>query len=102
MAAGVRVAYTGPAPAFTMSTVAPPSLPALSLYVLLGAVIGVVSVVVTKVVYKLEDLYEELPIHWMWWPAIGAVVVGLIGLVDQRTLHRNGVLPVRGFLPRHS
>jgi CIC family chloride channel protein len=86
VAAGVRVAYSGPAPAFTLSTVAPPSLPALSVYVLLGAVIGVVSVVVTKIVYGLEDLYEELPIHWMWWPAVGAVVVGLIGLVDQRTL----------------
>lgn len=85
-AAGVRVAYSGPAPAFTLSTVAPPSLPALSVYVLLGAVIGLVSVVATKIVYQLEDLYEELPIHWMWWPAVGAVVVGLIGLVDQRTL----------------
>jgi len=40
----------------------------------------------TRVVYRIEDLYEELPIHWMWWPAVGAVAVGLIGLVDQRTL----------------
>ncbi len=86
VATGVRVAYSGPAPAFTMPTVLPPSLPALSVYVLLGATIGLVSVFVTRVVYRLEDLYEELPIHWMWWPAIGAVVVGLIGLVDQRTL----------------
>jgi H+/Cl- antiporter ClcA len=85
-ATGVRVAYAGPAPVFTIPTVLPPSLPALSVYVLLGAAIGLVSVFATRVVYRIEDLYEDLPIHWMWWPAVGAVVVGLIGLVDQRTL----------------
>ena len=86
VATGVRVAYAGPAPVFTVPTVGLPSLPALSVYVLLGGVIGLVSVFATRVVYRIEDLYEELPIHWMWWPAVGAVVVGLIGLVDQRTL----------------
>src|SRR4029077_4465406 len=85
-ATGVRVAYAGPAPVFTIPTVLPPSLPALSVYVLLGAAIGLVSVIATRAVYSIEELYEDLPIHWMLWPAVGAVVVGLIGLVDQRTL----------------
>jgi H+/Cl- antiporter ClcA len=86
VATGVRIAIAGPAPVFTVPTVNPPSLSALSVYVLLGGVIGLVAVFATRVVYRLEDLYEELPIHWMWWPAVGAVAVGLIGLVDQRTL----------------
>jgi H+/Cl- antiporter ClcA len=86
VATGVRAAHAGSAPVFAIPTLLPPSLPALSVYVLLGATIGLLSVFTTKVVYKLEDLYEDLPIHWMWWPAVGAVIVGLIGLVDQRTL----------------
>ena len=86
VATGVRIAYSGPAPAFAMPTVDPPSLPALGAYVLLGGAIGLVAVFTTRVVYRIEDAYEDLPIHWMWWPAVGAVVVGLIGLVDQRTL----------------
>jgi chloride channel protein, CIC family len=47
---------------------------------------GLASVVVTKAVYKVEDLFEELPIHWMWWPAIGALAVGLVGYAVPRTL----------------
>jgi chloride channel protein, CIC family len=63
-----------------------PSGGALVLYVLLGALVGVVSVVVTKAVYRIEDAFEKLPIHWMWWPAIGALPVGIIGYFDPRTL----------------
>ncbi|MDE1838171.1 MAG: chloride channel protein, partial [Euryarchaeota archaeon] len=32
------------------------------------------------------DLFRKLPVHWMWWPAIGGVCVGLGGLVDPRAL----------------
>jgi CBS domain-containing protein len=41
---------------------------------------------VTKIVYWIEDWFEELPIHWMWWPAIGAIAVGVIGIWAPRTL----------------
>jgi CBS domain-containing protein len=53
---------------------------------LVGALVGVVSVYVTKMVYWIEDRFEKLPIHWMWWPAIGAVAVGVIGGFAPRTL----------------
>ena len=53
---------------------------------MLGAVIGVVSVYVTRAVYFVEDSFEHLPIHWMWWPAIGAVAVGVCGYFAPRTL----------------
>ena len=36
--------------------------------------------------YRIEDGFHALPIHWMWWPAIGAVVVGIGGLFDLRVL----------------
>jgi CBS domain-containing protein len=36
--------------------------------------------------YRIEDGFHRLPLHWMWWPAIGAIVVGLGGLVDIRVL----------------
>jgi CBS domain-containing protein len=37
-------------------------------------------------VYACEDLFQKLPLHWMWWPAIGAVSVGVGGLLDPRVL----------------
>jgi len=37
-------------------------------------------------VYGCEDLFERLPIHWMWWPAIGAVFIGIGGVIDPRVL----------------
>jgi len=63
-----------------------PSNTALALYSLMGIVIGLLSVLVTKIVYGIEDLFEKLPIHWMWWPAIGGLGVGIIGYFAPRTL----------------
>jgi chloride channel protein, CIC family len=71
---------------FNIPALQQPSLPALVAYVVLGGIVGVFAVFTTRFVYWIEDLYEELPIHWMWWPMVGAVVVGIIGLLDQRTL----------------
>ncbi len=86
VAVGVRALLVGSAPVFTVPTLQQPTMEALLAYVVLGAVIGVFAAFTTRIVYWIEDAYEELPIHWMWWPAVGAVVVGLIGLIDQRTL----------------
>jgi CIC family chloride channel protein len=55
-------------------------------YSAIGVVIGLLSVVVTKSVYWIEDLFEHLPIHWMWWPAIGGLCVGVIGYFAPHTL----------------
>lgn len=51
-----------------------------------GILAGLLSTVLTKGLYALEDLFEHLPVHWMWWPALGGLVVGLGGLVEPRTL----------------
>src|SRR5207245_9224927 len=44
------------------------------------------AVLVTALVYGVEDAFARLPLHWMWWPAIGGVLVGLGGLIAPRAL----------------
>jgi CBS domain-containing protein len=58
----------------------------MTAYVLLGAIVGFLSVSVTRALYRVEDWFEALPIHWMWWPALGAVVVGVLGYFEPRVL----------------
>jgi CIC family chloride channel protein len=52
----------------------------------LGILVGLQSGLLTKLLYLLEDAFERLPIHWMWWPMLGGLVVGLGGLVEPRAL----------------
>jgi chloride channel protein, CIC family len=85
-AAGMRINFMGAEPIFSMPDVAPVSLMALGLYSLIGIVIGCAAVGVTRTVYWLEDAFERLPIHWMWWPAVGGLVVGAVGYFAPRTL----------------
>lgn len=85
-AAGMRYAMLGSAPVFAMPAVAEPGMGALAAYVALGAAIGLVSVAVTRIVYGIEDAFEKLPVHWMWWPAIGGVAVGVVGYFAPATL----------------
>ncbi|HWH02296.1 MAG TPA: chloride channel protein [Gemmatimonadales bacterium] len=85
-ATGVRLAFGGPLPVFPMPNVPSPEVGALVAYVGLGAVVGWASVWVTHGVYWIEEQFERLPIHWMWWPALGALVVGLVGHFAPRTL----------------
>jgi chloride channel protein, CIC family len=85
-AAGVRMAWVGPAAAFGMPQLNQPSGYALMFYVALGALFGVVAVGVTRAVYAIEDAFEKLPIHWMWWPALGGLAVGVIGYFSPSTL----------------
>lgn len=51
-----------------------------------GALYALVAVGASKVIYVIEDLFEKLPVHWMWWPAIGALAVGACGLIEVRSL----------------
>ena len=55
-------------------------------YFVAGAITGAVSCVVSKIVFYVEDKFEHLPIHWMYWPMIGGLAVGIIGYYDPRTL----------------
>jgi H+/Cl- antiporter ClcA/CBS domain-containing protein len=83
---GVRFALEGSGPMFPMPALAAPDLPALAAYLVLGLLIGAVSVGITRLVYAIEDGFEKLPVHWMWLPALGAVVTGAVGYVLPTTL----------------
>ncbi len=85
-AVGVRYASYGAGPVFPMPDVPEPGSLALAGFVLIGGLVGYASIWVTRAVYGVEDLFEKLPIHWMWWPVIGALVAGLVGWIDPRTL----------------
>jgi H+/Cl- antiporter ClcA len=85
-ATSTRYGLMGNEAVFAMSPIAIPGIAALSTYTLLGGVLGVIGVGVTKVTYGIEDVFEKLPIHWMWWPAIGGLVVGIIGYTEPQTL----------------
>ena len=83
---GVRYVLEGNAAMFPMPGVPAAAPMALAAYVVLGLVVGVVSVAITRLTYAIEDGFEKLPIHWMWWPALGGVVVGVVGYVMPLTL----------------
>jgi H+/Cl- antiporter ClcA/CBS domain-containing protein len=53
---------------------------------LCGILAGVLSMLLTGAVYAAEDAFLKLPIHWMWWPAIGGLVVGAGGLIFPQAL----------------
>ena len=52
----------------------------------IGLAAGLCSGALTKLVYVVEDGYNRLPLHWMWWPALGGLIVGLGGLIDPKAL----------------
>jgi H+/Cl- antiporter ClcA/CBS domain-containing protein len=54
--------------------------------VLVGLLAGALSALLTLSVYAAEDLFQHLPIHWMWWPAIGGLAIGLGGLIFPQAL----------------
>lgn len=59
---------------------------ALLWYSVLGIVLGFGSIFATKAVYWIEDLFNKIPIKWIWYPAIGGLAAGLIGYFAPRTL----------------
>ncbi|MGP8216459.1 MAG: chloride channel protein [Bacteroidia bacterium] len=84
--AAMHILFFGYHPMFAMPFVPAPGILQLVIYVLIGALVGILSVGVTKIVYAVEDVFEKLPIHWMWWPAIGAIVVGIVGYFAPSTM----------------
>jgi chloride channel protein, CIC family len=58
----------------------------LALCVVAGLLAGGMSALLTAMVYAAEDAFHRLPIHWMWWPAIGGLVVGVGGLIFPEAL----------------
>ena len=57
-----------------------------ALGVVVGLTGGALAVAATWLVYRAEDAFNKLTVHWMWWPAIGGAVIGLGGLAEPRAL----------------
>ncbi len=85
-AAGMRILSEGAEPVFVMAGMTAVTPSALLAGILLGGLMGVAAMLVTRAVYAIEDAFEQLPIHWMWWPALGGLAVGLVGWFAPRTL----------------
>src|SRR5689334_12039803 len=61
-------------------------LEALLACVVAGLLAGILSMLLTRGVYASEDLFAKLPIHWMWWPAIGGLAIGIGGFIFPQAL----------------
>lgn len=84
-AAGHKI-FFGSAPFFQMTSLEPYTNKALFIYSILGIAIGLISVGVSKFVYFAEDTFNKIPINFIWYPAIGGLVVGIIGYFSPQTL----------------
>jgi CIC family chloride channel protein len=86
-AGAARHFILGDGPLFPMSAhPAFAGVSALLCCVLAGVLAGGLSALLTLAVYASEDLFKRLTIHWMWWPAVGGLAIGLGGLVCPRAL----------------
>jgi H+/Cl- antiporter ClcA len=54
--------------------------------VVCGLLAGLLSAALTAAVYAAEDGFAHLPVHWMWWPALGGLAIGLGGWVFPQAL----------------
>ena len=54
--------------------------------VVAGVLAGALSALLTQAVYAAEDAFQHVPIHWMWWPAIGGLVIGVGGWMFPQAL----------------
>ncbi len=97
-----RTALGLPSPLFPFLGGMDVTLMATLCWVLVGLLSGLLSGLLTRLVYACEDAFLKLPIHWMWWPMLGGVVVGVGGLIDPHALgvgYDNIAAMLRGTLP---
>jgi chloride channel protein, CIC family len=85
-ASALRVPLLGAGPIFPVHPHAMLTSEGLVFAFLVGIAAGLGSGLLTTLVYAFEDLFTKLPIHWMWWPAIGGLCIGIGGLVEPRVL----------------
>jgi H+/Cl- antiporter ClcA len=86
LATAVHMQLLGPGPMFQVGQVDFGIPHALPFYLVLGPLCGLAAVVLSKALYWVEDLFEKLPVDEFWWPAIGALGLGIIGFFVPRVL----------------
>ena len=80
----LRVPLMGPGPIFSVVPHDPLGWGGMMTVLGVGIVAGLASALLTSMVYGFEDLFARLPVHWMWWPVLGGLVVGIGGVIDPR------------------
>ena len=85
-ATALRYQFEGSAPMFPLADLATPGAAAIAACLTLGVLLGLASVGVTHAAYWVEDQFAKLPVHFMWWPVLGGIAVGLIGWRAPLTL----------------
>ena len=86
IASVLRVPLLGDGPIFAVTPHAAVTASEMGWAAVVGLLAGFGSGLLTLLVYTFEDLFEKLPLHWMWWPAIGAVFIGIGGIIEPRVL----------------
>jgi H+/Cl- antiporter ClcA/CBS domain-containing protein len=81
-----RPLLIGSGPLFPVTTLMPEGSIAIAAALGVGILVGIEAAVLSGLLYRVEDMFHRLPVHWMWWPALGAIVVGFGGLIDARVL----------------
>jgi H+/Cl- antiporter ClcA len=81
-----RPLLVGSGPLFPFAAPTPAGIQPVAISACLGLVTGLLAALLSFLLYRIEDGFHHLPIHWMWWPALGAIVVGIGGLFDIRVL----------------
>jgi CIC family chloride channel protein len=81
-----RPLLVGSGPLFPFAAPTPAGIEPVAISALLGVITGLLAAILSFLLYRVEDGFHRLPIHWMWWPAVGAVVVGIGALFDVRVL----------------
>jgi CIC family chloride channel protein len=86
-AAILRGYLLGPGPLFHMPSISGlERIPTAAGCLLLGALLGLVAAGMSRMMYAFEDMFERLPLHWMWWPALGGIGIGIGGLIFPQGL----------------
>lgn len=81
----LRPVWTQGGPLFAMAT-PEPSAAAIASCIAAGLASGALSSAMTNSLYFIEDSFNRLRLHWMWWPALGGLVIGLGGYLEPRAL----------------
>jgi H+/Cl- antiporter ClcA len=81
----LRPLLIGSGPLFALQT-APVTPAALASCLVAGILAGALALLMSTALYRIEDWFARLPMHWMWWPALGGLAVGIGGYFQPRAL----------------
>ncbi len=81
-----RPLLVGGGPLFPFAAPTPNGIGPVAIAAGIGLLTGFLAALLSFLLYRIEDGFHALPVHWMWWPALGAVVVGLGAMIDIHVL----------------